>query len=510
MRRRYDRLNCVFHFLGNLLVRASMIILLPLILVFLFWGRYNEGWSTLFAFVASAALCAIAGIVLRSLFNRRPVDTTSSMLICAVSWIAISAIGAIPYVFGIGANYLDAYFEAISGFTTTGITMFTGLDEMPRSILFWRGLTQWLGGLGILSLFLAVTFRGGGFHYIYSAESHKISASRPTPGLYNTLKILWSVYGLFTGLAILFYTLAGMPVFDSICHALTTLSTGGFSPHDASIAYYRLNNYPHYRAIEYITTFFMLLGGINFLIHYRVLKRNFKALWDNAEIRLWWQLFFSFVVFIMLNHIFRVQGLSQFLSQGCIDLLNNVEQNFRFTIFQVTSILTTTGFGTQDINTAFFPALAKQLFLVMMVIGGCVGSTGGGIKVIRIKVLGKLMAREIFKLRISRRASRKLVIDGKLIPDDEIHRISALFFFWILLLVLGGGITALLSDQNAWQSLSGMFSALGNIGPCYISVQDMIQIHPAVKLTYILGMLAGRLEIIPMLLIFSRKAWQNL
>jgi trk system potassium uptake protein TrkH len=153
--------------------------------------------------------------------------------------------------------------------------------------------------------------------------------------------------------------------------------------------------------------------------------------------------------------------------------------------------------------------LAKQLFLAMMVIGGCVGSTGGGIKVLRSVILGRLMLRELFRLRTSARASSVLVIDGQRVSDDESHRAAALFFMWIVLLAVGGGITALLSNLGALESLSGMFSALGNIGPCYISVDDMIQMNPAVKITYIFGMLAGRLEILPVLLLFSRKAWRG-
>ncbi|MHC4526406.1 MAG: potassium transporter TrkG, partial [Planctomycetota bacterium] len=191
--------------------------------------------------------------------------------------------GAIPFVIALPVSYLDAYFEAMSGFTTTGITVFAGLDAMPQSILFWRSFTQWLGGVGILSFFLLITYGTSGAHQIFGAESHKISSGRPTPGLFGTLKILWSIYALFTVLAASAYALEKMPVFDAICHSLTTLSTGGFSPHDASIEYYRINGHANYRLIEYTAAFFMMLGGINFLVHYRLLTGNVKALWDNLE-----------------------------------------------------------------------------------------------------------------------------------------------------------------------------------------------------------------------------------
>jgi trk system potassium uptake protein TrkH len=252
----------------------------------------------------------------------------------------------------------------------------------------------------------------------------------------------------------------------------------------------------------------MLLGGMNFLIHYRVLTKDIKALWDNIEIRYWWGFIFGFTALIMFNHLHKSGILSLLFSQPANIEPGIYEQTFRTTIFQVVSILTTTGFGTKDIGSEFFPALSRQLFLAMMVIGGCVGSTGGGIKVLRIAILNKLVKREIWKIRVSGRASRGLVIDKKIVPAEESHRVAALFFAWMALLLLGGIITAFFSKLGGWESFSGMFSALGNIGPCYITNQEMILIHPVVKLTYIFGMLAGRLEILPVLLLFSRKAWK--
>jgi len=505
MRNRFQRINCIFHFIGNLLKILGLIILLPLIVVFIYWGQKGDGWNTVIAFVIPALVSFSFGLILQNVFKpTKAPDTTGAMLLCGLSWIFISALGALPFVIGINSNYLDAYFETMSGFTTTGITVYPGLDDMPRSILFWRALTQWLGGIGILSFFLAITFRGSGAHHIFGAESHKISSVRPVPGLLNTLKILWGIYGLFTLLSMVVLSIERMPIFDAVCHSFTALSTGGFSPYDSSIEYYRLTGHPNYRLIEYTLTFIVMLGGINFLVHYRILTKDFRALWDNIEIRYWWRFIALFTILIMIDHLRKVGFFDNLFTFDTGEL----ERSFRYTIFQVISILTTTGFGTKDIGSDFFPALSKQLFLVMMVIGGCVGSTGGGIKVLRIVILHRLFIIELFKLRVSTKASTDLVINKKIVPDEESHRVSALFFTWIALLVLGGGITALFSYQGAWASFSGMFSALGNIGPCYISVQDMINIHPVVKLTYIFGMLAGRLEILPVLLLFSRKAWR--
>jgi len=508
MRKKYYRLNSVFHFIGDLLLKFSLFLLLPLVVVFIFKHRPNEGRITLLAFIISSLVTFFSGLIIKTIFNKNKIDGTASMLICGLSWIFISAAGALPYIFIIKANFLNAYFEAVSGFTTTGITVFSGLDFMPASLIFWRSLTQWIGGLGILSLFIVIIYQSGGVHHIYSAESHKISSSRPRPGLFNTLKVLWGIYILYTFLAALLFALEGMGVFDAINHAFTALSTGGFSPHDASIAYYAENNYKHYKLIEYTVTFFMLLGGINFLVHFRLLSGKIRSLWDNTEMRLWWKLIAGFIILIMIDHLNRTGWIGRIFSGNFDNIWSKIESTFRYSIFQVISIITTTGFGTKDIGGAFFPALAKQLFLIMMVIGGCVGSTGGGIKVIRIAALKKLLSRELFKIWTPPSASKKLIIDGNIVPDEEIHRISSLFFYWVFLLCVGGGVTALVTDLSGWQSFSGMFSALGNIGPSYISVSEMINIHPVAKITYIFGMLLGRLEIIPVLLIFTKKAWR--
>jgi trk system potassium uptake protein TrkH len=430
------------------------------------------------------------------------------MLICVVGWLLVSAIGALPFVLTLGASGINAFFEAMSGFTTTGITVFSGLDAMPRSILFWRALTQWVGGIGILSFFLIVTFRAGGAHHMFGAESHKISSVRPAPGLYNTLRIIWAIYAAFTILAAVTLTLEKMPIFDAICHALTALSTGGFSPHDSSIGFYRLTGHPNYRLIEYTLTFFMMLGGMSFLVHYRILTKDLKTLWDNIEMRYWWRFILAFTVIVFIDHFQKVGAFNAAFEHGLTAQPDEIESSFRYSVFQVMSILTTTGFSTKDIGSEFFGALSKQLFLVMMVIGGCAGSTGGGFKVLRVAILNRLMFRETFKLRTSPRASADLIIDKRIVPEDEVRRIAAIFFTWMVLLLLGGGITAFFSNLSPWESFSGMFSAMGNIGPCYISVENMINIHPVVKVTYIFGMLAGRLEILPILLLFSRKAWK--
>ncbi len=507
MKNGWARGRAIFHVLGQLLVLFGGVLLVPMIIALFYRNSNGFGLTGVFAFLFPAVTSIVIGVLLSVVFKREAVDSTAGALLCAIVWITFSIFGAIPFQVILDCSFIDGCFEAMSGFTTTGITVFSGLDEMPRCILFWRALTQWMGGLGILSFFLLLMFSGTASCHIFDAESHKIASSRPVPGLFNTLKIFWAMYVGFTVLAITAMTLEKMPFFDALCHGLSTLSTGGFSTHDASIEYYRQTGHPHYKLIEYTITFFMLLGGINFLIHFRVLTGKVRSLWDNVEMRYFWRMLALFLGLIVFEKVYRLSGQVSFASLSFRESLVQLEEIFRTVLFQIISLVSTTGFGTKDINTDYFGTVAKQLFLVMMFIGGCAGSTAGGFKVLRIAILNRLIFRELFRLRVGRRTSSALVIDGQIVSHDEICRAAGLFFCWLLLIGVGGLITAMFSDHNAMASFSGMFSAMGNIGPCYISVGDIAALSPVVKVTYILGMLAGRLELLPVLLLFSRKAW---
>ncbi len=471
-------------------------------------GEYRTDLLTVFAFIIPGIISILLGIAARTYLPPGDLNRIQAMLVCSLGWIVFSLIGAIPFVIALDAYYLDAVFETMSGFTTTGITVFSSLDQMPRSILFWRSLTQWVGGVGILTFFLAISFQGGNTHRLFGAESHKIDAGRPVPGVANTLKIIWGIYILFTVIIGLGLLISGMGLFDSVCHTLTTLSTGGFSPHDASIGYFRQAGYPHYIAIEYIIILGMLLGGTNFLIHYRLFRGQLKAIFDNTEMRYWIGFIAIFIIIILGERIVHIQGvtISGPENRGYLQIL---ERNFRTVSFQVISIITTTGFSTRDIGAPYFGTVARQLFLVMMVIGGCVGSTAGGFKILRAAIMIRSVRREVFRLRAPRSAVSSIIVDGKPVNVNEVRRVGALFFAWITLLAAGGIITAILSNLPALNSFSGMFSALGNIGPCFIPGSEIPHLHPVIKITYIFGMLAGRLEIIPVLLLFSRRAWRT-
>jgi len=492
---RTETVRTVFHLLGFLLIILCPLMLIPLIPAFI----YKE-YALIKVFFVPSIISFAIGLLLRRFVRPGTARYLQSLLVCGMAWVVLSVFASIPFWLGTHMSFLDAYFETVSGFTTTGITLFTNIESLQKSILFWRGLIQWLGGLGILTLFLAITFSSDNTYFrLFSAESHKIGSSRPSPSIYRTVVILWGIYGLFTLFEILVLHILGVGIFDSVCHSFTTLSTGGFSTYNASIDHFRRAGYAHYRAIEYAITFFMFLGGVNFLLHYKILTGNFRDVRRNSEFRWFIMLIFVATLIIMADHYRRFPASS----------LEFLEVDFRNSIFTVVSLITTTGYGTTDINESFFPPMSKQIFLLLMFMGGCVGSTGGGIKVFRIMILLKAFTLQIIKARLPRKAVAEIVIDYTIIPAHEFKRITGLFSGWLLLILVGGLITAYFTDLGSFESVSGMFSAVGNIGPCYITVKQMAELPAIVKLTYILGMLAGRLEILPILLIFNYRAWRR-
>lgn len=457
----------------------------------------SEGGSLVYNHFLAVLLTMTIGCLFY--FPNRDVDETlnmsMSMILCAISWLMISLIGGIIFVLILKISFIDAFFESVSGFTTTGITVLSNLDAMPGSVLLWRSMIQWLGGLGIITFFLFVTFKNeGNLWQLISAESHKINTSRPVPNIYRTIKLFWLIYSIYTLTETVILTLLGMPLFDAVLHSLTTLSTGGFSNHDASIGYYALNHYKNAVYIEYTIIFFMLLGGVNFFVHFKWFSRKYRDGFGNEEFR----------------GFLKIIGVAVLVILVAMGVKGNVSESaFRKTLFQVVSVITTTGFGTEDIGSAFFPTVAKQIFVWLMIIGGCVGSTSGGIKVVRVMALERLFNREFKRIYYPKRAIMPVKIDGSIVEKNELYKLSALFFGWLLIIVIGSMITAVFSDLGPFEALSGMTSALGNIGPFYFSVEKMASLNLIVKINFIVAMLMGRLEIIPVILLFSRRAWQS-
>lgn len=504
------RFRIVLTYVGTILFACGFLLLIPFWLAIVLTSEVGLdvriGTYTI-PILVSLAVGALCRWQMQHWEGPRKMGTPEAMLICVLGWFVVSGIGALPFWWHLRVGYVDAYFEAMSGFTTTGITMLSGLDGMPKSLLLWRSMTQWIGGLGILTFFLMLVFEGGISYRLFGAESHKISGPRIAPGMWQTLRILWLIYILFTVVVAGALYVFGMSIYDAVSHSFTCLSTGGYSPYDASIAYYEQAGYAHHVAIEYIITFGMWAGGTNFLVHYLVLRGGIKALWRSDEMRAWWIILGGSLLLVMGSRLCAVHWgwPAEELRPDAADSLGST---FRHSLFQVVAIATTTGFATRDIASDYFTPLARQVFLVLMLIGGCAGSTGGGLKVIRIVILWKLMTRQVRKLLKPASGIELLLVDRRRVSEEEAYRSAGLFFAWVLLLLWGGLTTAAFSSHGALESASGMFSALGNIGPCYISVEEMIALNPVIKLAYIAGMLAGRLEIIPVLMIFSSRTWK--
>lgn len=482
---------------GLMLVILAGVLLFP-ILAAIFYGEHP---IILQHYATSEATVLFSGLLLMFLGRgfKHHLNLSSSMLLCASSWITLSFFGALPFVHILDKSIIDAFFESVSGFTTTGITVFQNLDAMPRSVLLWRSMIQWMGGLGILTFFLFVTFRNeGGVWHLFTAESHKINASRPVPNIFKTVQILWLIYSALTLAETLLLMSLGLSFFDAVTHSFTTLSTGGFSIYDQSVGYYHAQGFQHAILIEYVIILFMFLGGMNFLMHYRWLTGQVQDVLNDTETQ-------KYISLISVSTLLIV--ISIFLKNT--NMAFKFETVFRKTLFQVVSIMTTTGFGTQDIGSPFFTSIAKQLFLILMLIGGCIGSTAGGIKVLRVTLMNRLFQREIKKVYYPRNATVPITVNKVIIKDEELFKIAAISFIWVLLVLAGGMITAFFSDLGPLEAGSGMLSAVSNIGPFYFSVDEMIAMPAVIKLTYIFGMLAGRLEMLPIFLFFFLKTWQK-
>ncbi len=487
----------VLNYLGSLLFVFGFLMMLPA-LVNIFFPDPHISARIISAFVVPGLLLSVCGLFLTKHLPTSVPDIQESMIITALAWVVISIASSIPLFLLLNHSFIDAFFEATSGITASGLTIFTGLEEMPPAILFWRSFMQWIGGIGILTFFLAVSFRGGSAAAtLFSAESHKIQSSRPVPGIFNTVKIIWTIYVCMTISAFILLYLEGMTFFDALNHTLTLVSTGGFSTHDASIAYF--SQFRNGWMMEYTMIFFMLMGGTNFLIHYKVSTGNWRVLYQDFEMRLFWFIILGAVLFIGAD-IYIAHGHKLLASWTTFHL------HFRTTLFQTISIITSTGYATRNLNDPYYPALAKQVFLLLMFVGGCIGSTAGGFKVLRLGVLWQTLTSELKQLSLPPKAVVPLVIQRRIISPREIKRVCALLFAWISLIWIGTSVTLACTDLNGIQAISGMLSAVSNMGPFFFSTHELAAFPAAVKGCYIFGMLAGRLEVLPLFVLFARLA----
>jgi trk/ktr system potassium uptake protein len=478
--------STILNLLGyiNLFLAGSM--LFPLLVNWVYGEPHAHG------FLLSIALTGLSGLLLIMVFKRsnRDLSHRDGFAIVAFGWISASFFGGLPYLFtGTFDSLADACFEATSGFTTTGSTVLTNIEQNSYGILFWRSLTQWLGGMGIILLSMAfLPFLGVGGMQLYKAEVPGPTADKLTPRISHTARVLWQVYVLISAAQVLVLLLGGMNLFDSVCHTFTTMATGGFSPKNTSVEYYRSP------FIEYAIVFFMFVAGANFSLHYQFLKGNFRALWQDPEFR-----FYTGVVLVstLLITVNLLPGLSG-------DLL----KSFRLALFQVVSIQTTTGYTTADFEK--WPAFSQYLLLSLMFIGGCAGSTGGAIKCVRIYVLIKQGAKELYRL-VHPHAVAPVKLGGRTVSQDTLNGIMSLFFLYIGIFLICSLALSLLG-ADFLTSISAVATTLGNVGPGLGQVgptEHFAHFPAASKWILTACMLFGRLEVYTLLVLFFPEFWRK-
>lgn len=490
--------RCVMHYLGQLLLLLGGALLLPVIA-----GLLLREPRHAVPFLAAAVGALVVGGLLMRYVPKTVLEGREAAIVCTLGWVVCSLVAAVPCMVIAGLGYFDAFFETISGFTTTGFTLLRDLDELPRTLLFWRALMQFIGGLGILSFFLLVAFQGSAAHRLFSAEGRGDVAGRPTPGIWGTLLALCRVYVAFFVLGFGALWLAGMGWFDALTHSFTVTSTGGFSNYDASLGHFSAAGHPRAAAMQWTIAILMLCGGISYLVYYRLCRRDWRALHDRAEIRVYVGAMAIISLLVAAEHVLKVRSAgAPWRSSEYIEFVA------RHSVFG-TVAMSATGYVSRDLNGHFFFGLARLTFVVLMLVGGCTGSTAGGIKVLRLVVLRQIVWRRVLRIYAPQRAVAPLVIDGRRIDESEVDRTAGLFCVFVGIVLLGALLTALFTHHGPFESLSGMASAVGNIGPCFLTVDEIIALPWAVKSVYIVGMLAGRLEVFPVLMVFSRSAWRR-
>lgn len=475
----------VVRILGILLIFLAAALLAPIP----FSLSFADGaWGS---FLLSSLICAaIGGILVTRFQSKKDFAVREGFAVVTFGWATFALFGALPFLLsGSIPDVVDAVFETMSGFTTTGATILSDIEALPPSILFWRALTQWLGGMGFIVLSLAILpMLGVGGMQLFKAEMPGPTADRLKPRIQDTAKLLWGVYVLLTALQTILFMFGGMNFFEAVCHAFTTLASGGFSTRNASIAAFDS------AYIDWVTVFGMFLAGINFALIYHALRGKGRIFWRNEEFRIYLWLTAAMIVLVMAaNH-------------GSV--YTSIFDNLRYSAFQVVSILTTTGFGTADY--VLWPSMSQHLLFFAMFIGGCAGSTAGGMKVARFLLLFKHAQVQIYRL-IHPRAVR-LVKLGEVPVDREVMQaILGFFALWMgtfmfaTILMSAAGLDMISAAGSVIATLGVVGPGFGSVGP----MENYAHLVPFGKSTLIFCMLLGRLELFTLLVLFFPSFWRK-
>ncbi len=475
--------------LGMTLVMESFFIFLAAMVSLIYHGADFK------YLLISTGLCLFFGLLLTFSGNlaekSKIVGKRESFFTVTMSWILFSLFGSIPFFISSSIpSFTDAFFETMSGFTTTGATILNDIEAMPQGLMFWRCMTQWLGGLGVIvfSLVLLPLF-GGEASQLFDAETTGLFHDRFRPRVVEVAKRIWGIYMVFTLLLVVLLYLGPMDLYDAICHAMTTISTGGYSTKQASLAHWG-STY-----LEFVVVIFMIIGAINFSIYYFLLKKNFKRVLHDEEIHWFLGIITVATIVVMIGLVITTPDVRHF-------------ESFRNSLFQVVSLITTTGFSTQDYVPwgPFF----WVILLVLMLICGCAGSTSGGLKVIRVVVLIKNALNEFGRL-IHPRAVIPVRLNGHVISMDVVQRLLAFVFLYIVI-ILFAMIALLFTGLQFDEAIGAAVTAIGNVGPGLGShgpSGSFSELTDFAKWLLSFLMLVGRLELFTVLILFTPGFWKK-
>jgi trk system potassium uptake protein TrkH len=477
------RIAVVLHTIGTFLGYFAITFAAPVAVAAIY-----RDWADFGAFAAAGLITAAAGGMLRWGRGARAEDLTrvEGLAIVAGAWLLLAVSAAIPYGAS-GLGPIDAVFESMSALTTTGATVIKDFSAHGRAVFFWRALTQWFGGVGVIALFVAVLPRLGiAGRQLFFAEAPGPSDEKLTPQIRKTAAALWTVYAGLTAAQVVALLATGMPLFDSICNAMGTLAAGGFSPHPQSIAGY---DNP---AAEWVITFFMFVAGANFALHYRTLRGEKRAFLEDEEFR-------AYVGIVVVAIVL----LTIFLRPEAAGLVVAI----RMASFQVLSILTTTGFASVDFQ--LWNEQAKMVLLALMFIGGCAGSAAGGPKVVRQVLIARYTLTEL-RRTLHPRGVLPVKLGGRVVPDDVMRGVLVFFLFYLLVFAVCALVVSALG-ADLLTALTASIACLGNIGPGFNQVGPMssfADLHPVSRVVLIGAMWIGRLEVVTVLALLRPEVWR--
>jgi trk system potassium uptake protein TrkH len=472
------------------------------------WAVYFREWHAIEALLAASAVSCIVGAILLRFGKDAPnrIYEREAVGLVGVSWIVTSALGALPFYFAGSLGFIDAFFESASGFTTSGCTVIPDIEALEKSILFWRSFTHWIGGIGIVIMFVAVLpYFGSGGKLIAKSEATGPSPSRLRPRFRKNASLIVQVYSAFTVVFVIALMAAGMSFYEALCHTFGGLATGGFSNRQASAAAFES------LTIEIILISCMLVGGTNFALFAEMGRGNWKALWQDSEWKLYITILVMATILISINLAgaggrYPVDGESykpvqEHESRG-------IGHSLRVASFQVVSCMTTTGFATDDFDR--WPYFSRMLLVVIMIVGGCAGSTGSGIKVVRVLMIFKVV---YWRLESTFRPKtvRPLRIDGEVVSDDIQRRTAAFIYLYTMWFFMGCLFLSWLGLPFE-SAISAMIATLNNIGPGLEhvgAIRDYHLIGPTGTVFLSITMLLGRLEMIAILVLFTPGFWRK-